>query len=266
MKASVIIAFYNKIHYLKLVLAGFERQTNKDFEILLADDGSGAQARAEIDNLRMTLEFPIRHIWHEDLGWRKNVILNKAIQHARTEYLIFVDGDCIPHRHFIKEHLRNRETGKILSGRRVNLSREISDQLNPSMVKQGFLEKNTFIWLWKGIKGDFTHAEKGLYLPLFRSLLIKKQKDLLGSNFSLHKQDMFSINGFDERYLAPTVGEDTDIEYRAGQAGIRIKSIRNLAIQYHLYHTKLNRDNHNYLILEDTITKGIGYTPYGIIQ
>ena len=74
------------------------------------------------------------------------------------------------------------------------------------------------------------------------------------------------LNGFDERYLAPTVGEDTELEWRAGMAGIKIKSVRNLAIQYHLYHRKLSRENDNWVIFEDTKSKGYFRTPYGIIK
>lgn len=263
---SIIIAFYNKIHFLNLVLAGFDRQSCKEFEIIIADDGSDEKVVNEIKNLSNRHNFSIQHIWHEDRGWRKNKILNEAIRKASCDYLIFIDSDCVPHKHFIREHLRNRENGKILSGRRMNLSSEITSVLNEEMIRSGYLEKHILLWLIKGIRHEFTHAEKGLYLPLFGYLFTRKHKDLLGCNFSIHKSDFLKINGFDERYEAPTVGEDTDVEYRAGQAGISIKSVRNLAVQYHLYHEKLSRQNDNYLILEDTIKKKMAYTPYGIIQ
>jgi GT2 family glycosyltransferase len=93
-----------------------------------------------------------------------------------------------------------------------------------------------------------------------------KRKDLLGANFSISREDLYRINGFDERYLAPTVGEDTDIEYRAGLAGIGIRSIRNLAVQYHLHHKLLSRKNNNYLIFEETRRNKVSFTPYGLLQ
>lgn len=266
MKASIIIAFYNKIRYLELVLAGFERQTEKDFEIIIADDGSGEEAVTGIKRIIRHSGMKIRHVWHEDKGWRKNIILNRAVIQAVSQYLVFVDGDCIPHRNFVREHLHNRKKGTILSGRRLNLSERISGQLTDKMVRTGFLENNILTWLLKGISGEITHAEKGLYLPWLRPVLTLKKKDLMGANFSIFRDDLYRINGFDERYLAPTVGEDTDIEYRAGLAGIRIRSVRNLAVQYHLYHKLLSRENNNYLIFEETRRNKISFTPYGLLQ
>jgi glycosyltransferase involved in cell wall biosynthesis len=266
MKASIIIAFYKKIHYLELVLAGFERQTEKDFEIIVADDGSGTEVHKEITRIIRNSSLNIRHIWHEDKGWRKNIMLNMATRMAVSDYLIFIDGDCIPHRNFVREHLRNRKKGKILSGRRLNLSEKISGQLMVEKVKDGFLEKNIFTWLIKGLLGEISHAEKGLFLPWLRPVLMLKKKHLMGANFSIFRDDLYTINGFDERYLAPTIGEDTDIEYRAGLAGIGIRSVRNLAVQYHLYHNLLSRKNNNYLIFEETRRNKISFTPYGLLQ
>jgi glycosyltransferase involved in cell wall biosynthesis len=183
MKASIVIAFYNKISYLELVLAGFERQTEEKFEIIIADDGSGPDVHKEIDRIIRNSSLNIRHVWHEDKGWRKNIMLNMAIRMAVSDYLIFIDGDCIPHRKFVSEHLRNREKGKILSGRRLNLSEKISGQLTVEMVRKGFLEKNIFTWLIKGFQGEITHAEKGLFLPWLRPLLILKKKASFGSQF-----------------------------------------------------------------------------------
>ncbi|MBS0001406.1 MAG: glycosyltransferase, partial [Cyclobacteriaceae bacterium] len=122
MKASIIIAFYNKIRYLELVLAGFERQTEKDFELIIADDGSGKEVVAGIKKLIQLSDMKISHIWHEDKGWRKNIIMNQAVRQAASGDLICIDGECIPHRNFIRENIRNRQSGIILSGRRINLS------------------------------------------------------------------------------------------------------------------------------------------------
>jgi glycosyltransferase involved in cell wall biosynthesis len=265
-KASVIIAFYNNLQFLKLVLAGFRRQSEKNFEILIADDGSSSSVTRELQGILPEYPFLIRHIWHDDKGWRKNVILNKAIKAAASDYLIFIDSDCIPHQHFVLEHLKNRDIGKILSGRRLNLSDRLTQNLTPQTVLEGYLERNTTRWLIKGLKGEFTHAEKGLYLPFLKPFLIRKKKELLGCNFSIHKSDFLRINGFDERYLAPTFGEDTDVEYRAGLAGIGIKSVRNLAIQYHLFHPKLSRENENHIIFKQTQKEKLSFTPYGIIK
>ena len=104
-KATIIAAFYNRIDFLKLVLAGLERQTEKNFELIIADDGSSENVVREINKIIPVHSFPIKHIWQEDKGFRKNKILNKAITESESDYLIFVDADCVPHRSFIEGHL-----------------------------------------------------------------------------------------------------------------------------------------------------------------
>lgn len=267
MKVSLIISFYNKIEWLKLVLAGLERQSEKDFEVIIADDGSKEEFVAILKESFSQYSFPIQHGWHPDVGWQKNIILNKAVVIAQTDYLIFIDGDCIPHQHFIKEHLLHQQKGSVLAGRRVHLSSIITSKLSEKKVRRGYLEKRGFIFLHlnKLISKDGEHIENGFYAPLWlRTLINKKDKSIVGSNFSIYKSDLLAINGFDERYLAPAVGEDTDLELRLRNNGMRIKSIKHLAIQYHLYHLALERPSKNLAILEENARLNITYTPYGI--
>ena len=92
-KISLIISFYNKTELLQKVLESIALQTMQDVEVVIADDGSGPQAAAFIEHAAHSYPFPIRHVWHEDKGWRKNAILNKAVMAAKSEYLVFIDGD-----------------------------------------------------------------------------------------------------------------------------------------------------------------------------
>jgi len=128
-EASVIISFYNKIDALKLVLSGFARQSMKNFELVIADDGSNSSVVNELAQVITGSPMKIRHIWQNDNGWQKNSILNKAIVEASADYIIFIDGDCIPHRHFIKEHVSAKDRNQVLTGRRVMLSKMVSDLL-----------------------------------------------------------------------------------------------------------------------------------------
>ena len=128
-KTSVIAAFYNNIKYLKLVLAGLERQTEKNFEVIIADDGSAEQVVKEIESISSNYSFRIKHIWHPDKGFRKNKILNQTILASESEYLIFIDFDCVPHSQFVEEHLNEKQEDIVLTGRRVNLSKKITDKL-----------------------------------------------------------------------------------------------------------------------------------------
>jgi glycosyltransferase involved in cell wall biosynthesis len=266
-KASVIISIYNNFKFLELVLAGFERQTNKNFELIIADDGSKKEVVEKIQQHVNQSSMTIKHVWHEDNGWRKNEILNKAVKASETDYIIFVDGDCIPHKSFVQEHLINKVENTILAGRRSNLSKFISDKLTYENVRNGILEKRFAIvgLLLKSMIGG-SHLENAVFFKSrnIRKKINKKDKGVLGSNFSLHKSDIMEINGFDERYIKPAVGEDTDIEYRLRNAGKRVKSVKHLAIQYHLFHKKLERDKTNMEFLNQVIENKTTFTPYGI--
>lgn len=265
--ASVIITFYNKTDILKLVLAGFERQSVKDFEIIIADDGSNEKAVAELHEIIHSSPLHIRHVWHPDNGWQKNLIMNKAIMAAETDYLLFTDGDCIPHRHFVKEHLQARERNHVLTGRRVLLSKRVSDFLTAKRVRLGLLEKMLFLWmLVERIFGEGQFVENAIYFrqKWIRKRINKKDRGLLGSNFSLHKEDILAVNGFDERYLSPYVGEDTDLDMRLRQYGCKYRHLKHLAIQYHYYHRRLEYSHANLKILEENKKLDKGYTPFGI--
>ncbi len=264
--ASVIISFYNRIDYLRLVLAGFERQTDPYFEIIIADDGSNQKVVDDIELLAKKNPFKLTHLWQEDKGFRKNKILNKSISAANSEYIIFIDGDCIPHSEFVKEHIGNKKKGICLTGRRVNLSNKITGRLTPENVKDGFLEYRKCRLISDGIIGDSYDVEKGFYFKneFLRNYFNKKRRGLLGCNFSIHKEELFNINGFDERYEAPSIGEDTDMQYRFEQIGIRINLLNNIAIQYHLYHKLQERPQKNLDLFNQIKKTGEYFTPFGI--
>lgn len=263
---SLIISFYNRIDYLKLVFAGLEIQTFKNFEVIIADDGSNETIVQELKELIQKVNLPVTHIWQEDKGFRKNKILNKAIVQSRSDYLVFIDGDCIPHSEFLREHFENREEKTCLTGRRVNLSRKITNRLNEQLVKEKFLEKNHFLILFDSIFGETVDFEKGIYIKskTLRKFINKKPRGLLGCNFSVFKKDILAVNGFDERYENPSIGEDTDLQFRLELLGIKIKSLNNIAVQYHLYHKLQERKEENLKLFEEVKKSKIAFTPYGI--
>lgn len=268
MKVSLIISFFNRIDYLRLILAALKNQSYKDFEAIIADDGSKAEVVSEIEKLSLSLPFMVKVVWHEDKGFRKNRILNDAIRASETDYLIFIDGDCIPHKDFIKEHVTNSEDYTCLTGRRVNLSKRITDRLNEKKISEYALENMTLELIEDGLLGKSDYVERGIYVtnPIIRDFLNKKERGLLGCNFSLHKKDMLAINGFDERYEAPSIGEDTDVELRLRRNGVKIKSLNNIAVQYHLYHKLQNRPQENLDLLEQVKKENTPFTPFGIDQ
>jgi glycosyltransferase involved in cell wall biosynthesis len=266
-EASVIIAIYNKFEYLERVLAGLERQSVRGFEVVLADDGSNEDTVALIERYRERSTLPLRHVWQEDRGFRKTAILNQAVLAAQSEYLIFVDGDCVPHHRFVEAHLAHRVPGVALAGRRVELSQELTDWLTVDRIRAGASDTRFLIRVfWDSIRGTTRHAEKGIYLPggALARLVPQSFKGLLGCNFSLHARDLLEINGFDERYQAPGAGEDTDLELRLEWAGKRLQSVKNYAVQYHLHHRLLDRSAANLEILAGVMAQWQPVTPCGI--
>lgn len=268
--ASLIVSFYNKPETLKLVLQSVRDQSAENFEVLIADDGSSDANVAQVKQFISNFPFPARHIWQEDNGWRKNTILNKAAAAAHSDYLIFIDGDCILHRHFIKEHIAHREPGKVLAGRRVYLSPAVSSLL----LKCGNYRKlYTPYGIFRLIVDRYVyhasaHLENGIYFgnKFLRRFINRKDRGILGSNFSLFRSDLLAINGFDEQYTAPYIGEDTDLEYRLRLAGMQVKTLKHLAVQYHLFHQRQKKNSVNEEIFERTKSERKYFAEKGIAQ
>ena len=246
-------------------MASLERQTFTNFEIIIADDGSREDVVAELKSVISHTPLTVRHVWHEDKGWRKNEILNKAVGMAQAPYLIFIDGDCILHRHFISEHLSLQEERVCLTGRRVNLGPTVTARLTPQKVKNGWLEKNYLTLLFHSFFRE-SNIEKGVYLrnTKLRLLFNQEKRGILGSNFSLAKALLLQINGFDERYTTPGYGEDSDVQFRLELEGISVKSLNYIALQYHLYHKELPRPQAGHDLLNTVMESKQAFTPFGI--
>ena len=241
MKATLIISIYNNIDFLETILDSLHFQTEKDFEIIISEDGENTDVKKFIDQYQF--EQPYLHLTQKDEGWRKNKAMNSAIRAAKTDWLIFIDGDCVPHPRFIEMHLRFANENIILAGKRVIVSAESSNLLIEKKIDilqiQTHLLKKTFF-----SKERIRHLEETFFISpesLFRFIakMRKQHGFLLGCNMSFSKKAISVINGFDEDYILPAVGEDADLTWRFNGAGFKIQSVRNLAIVYHLHH-KLN--------------------------
>ncbi len=233
---SVIIAVYNKPDFLEKVLCSLRNQTHKDFEIVISDDGSGPEIGTIIEKYRSLFSFPIQHVRHEHLGFRKTIIANKAVIRSRSDYLVFIDGDSVLHHRFLAEHFRKRKIGTILSGRRVMLDEHLTQRMTAADVLSRQFEKSSF-WMKHCEKGSIKH---GMYAPFVNSLeaLLHSGRHygILGANFSLFRGDYYRINGYDERIIGRGL-EDDNLANRFKAAGLRIRSMSRRAIQYHLFHS-----------------------------
>lgn len=237
-KASLIISIYKNCVFLKAVLDSLPFQTEQNFEIIISEDGNDPEVKRFIDNY--PFQNPHKHLVQEDLGWRKNRALNRAILAASAEQLIFIDGDCILHPRFIEIHTTYFQQDRILAGLRVFLNEEQSTQVLKSTQH---IQKIQFI-IWKAlIKSDgIKRPEEGIFCSPtgFMAFIPKLRKldYLTGCNMSFSKIAIMSINGFDEDYDKPAYGEDTDLVWRFKMAGYKFYSLRNLAVQYHLNHPR----------------------------
>jgi len=255
--ASLIVSVYKNIDCLRLILQSAERQSYTDFEIIIAEDNNSMDMKDFISQFNANSPLTIKHISQNDEGFRKNIALNKAIAVSESEYIIFIDGDCIIHKHFVKMHIKHKEKDKILFGRRVLLSQNITDEL----YKTQNLQLLSIVNL---LKSNSNYVETALYLPFLPSKTSKKL-GICGSNWSVHKKDLIEVNGFDEDYNLPGYGEDTDIELRLFKKNMQLKRLKNKAIQYHLHH-QLNYTDSLEMgnLLQKKINEGLMFCKNGL--
>lgn len=235
-KASLIIAVYNHIADVEKVFQSLLDQTEKDFEVVISDDGSSDDYTALIQRYQSNFKYPIQHIYHGDNGFQKTIIANKSAMAARSEYLIFIDGDCILHSRFIERHIKRARVGTVQAGRRIMLSLELTERIKKMENAHKQLEKST---IWKNNLDEREgKAKYGYFRPWAYPLLqvLHKKYDILGSNYSLYKGDFIRVNGYDEQVIGRGL-EDNNLSNRLKRAGVRICYISFEAIQYHLHHT-----------------------------
>lgn len=237
MKASLIISVYKNVQALKAILDALTYQTEKEFEIIITEDGMSSEMSDFITQYHFSQ--PYTHLTQVDDGWRKNKALNAAVLAAHTDWLIFIDGDSVPHPRFIEMHLRYATDKVIVAGKRVKLSQKTSDFLLETPEHIVKMQKLMWRKLFFG-KRDGRYLEESVFIspdslfgfiPRARSI-----RHLIGANMSMSRKALYAINGFDEDYTLPAVGEDHDIQWRLEQLGYRLVSVRNMAVQYHLWH------------------------------
>jgi len=236
-EVSVIISTYNSPLWLEKVLWSYNIQTYKNFEVVIADDGSGGDTLKLIDSIKGKLSYPLKHIWHKDNGFQKTVILNKATVSSKGNYLVYTDGDCIARKDFLGVHVANRKSGFFLSGGYFKLPMDISKLIS----KQDIEEQLCFDinWLRKqGLKPSFKNNKitaKGLKMK-FLNFITPTKITWNGHNSSGYKKDIISANGYDERMQYG--GEDRELGERLVNAGIKPKRVRYNAICLHLDHER----------------------------
>ena len=239
-KGSLLVATYEMPKHLALVCAALERQTSQDFEILFCDDGSGPETAKVIEEFKSRVDIPVRHLRQEHQGFRKCRILNLAVREARGDVFIFLDGDCVPHKDYVRDHLSMQQKGTYLAGRRVELGPDLSEWLTPEHIRKGFFDRPRLQLLQSCLRGDTQHFQRSIRVPssLLRGWLgMNRVDDMKGCNYSVARGHLEAINGFDEEYEGYG-REDTDVELRLQNLGLKIKSLKGMALQYHVWHPR----------------------------
>lgn len=236
-RARVIVAAYNQVPALRRALRGYLRQTVRDFTLVVADDGSGPETAAVLEEFRTLCAergLDLEHVWHEDRGFRKCHILNEAVRQGRGEpLLIFSDGDCIPPAHFVERHLAAHEARSLHVAGAFRLPREVSAAITEADVDAGRFE---------GLGTPENHRE--LRIKRRKStwgtrLRRRNRPKMLGLNMAFDRDLLVAINGFDERFdKGVGLGEDSDVCDRAMRLRPRPR-VKNLYLRndvYHLWH------------------------------
>ncbi len=268
-KISVIFTTYNSPDWMEKVLWGFENQTFKDFEIIVADDGSTEETEKRLSEFKKNSWMKIKHVWQKDKGFRKTRILNKAIVKSKNEYLVFTDGDCIPRSDFLEVHAKKAKKGYFLSGGYLKLPMATSELINEKHIKLG----KAFDAEWLKSKGlEDTHklmklTASGWKEKIYNSLTPAKAT-WNGHNASGWRKDIVAANGFDERMQYG--GEDRELGERLFNRGLKSKQIRYSAICVHLDHARgyVTQEmlKKNKKIRKDTKRKKLTRTAHGIIK
>jgi glycosyltransferase involved in cell wall biosynthesis len=233
MKASIIICFYNRINLLPYLLDSLRTSAKLFNEVILADDGSDQAVVDEITALIKKYDFPIVHAWHPRDGARRAATRNNGIRAATGDYLIFADADLVLLPGNIKAHIENAEKGKFLIANckyttKEHLSQLVSEGYSDTLVQEIYNQISE-----ERIIKESRRLKRNLFM---RKLgLISAEKVTFGGHFSAFKQDIYTVNGYDESFTG-WGGEDVDFSMRMGMAGFKGKSLIGLAKVLHIWH------------------------------
>ncbi|MBD1420240.1 glycosyltransferase family 2 protein [Sphingobacterium chuzhouense] len=246
-KVTLLISTYNWPEALALVLKSILKQTVIPEEIIIADDGSSEQTKILIENFNKEHRLSIKHVWHEDRGFRKSIIVNKAIQTSSNPYIIQIDGDIVLHKRFIEDHKKAAKPGYFIAGSRAAIGEKRSNEI----LKSGFLlSLNPFS---SGMDTRF-NAIRFPFLSFLFSSKSNSSWNVKGCNFAFWKQDYIDVNGYYNGFKG-WGWEDYELAQRLVNKGIKKRKLKWAAVCYHIFHPLSARTNTkpNEFIYRETI-------------
>lgn len=260
---SLLISTYNWPEALAIVLKSVERQSLLPDEILIADDGSKEATRALIESFQSRFSIPVRHFWHPDDGFRRTVILNKAVAGAKGDYIVQVDGDVMLHPNFIEDHRGFIEEHSFVAGTRTMLGKELSKQV----IEQEMLTIPLFT---KGVKNFFNSIRIAFLKALMSNRYKVSAKNayyVKGCNMAFWRKDFIAVNGYNES-ITGWGKEDSEFAIRLYNAGVKKRYLKFGAVVYHLWHQEFSRDREslNIELMDKTMKEKLVRCDKGVDQ
>ncbi|MEK8090804.1 glycosyltransferase family 2 protein [Thermithiobacillus plumbiphilus] len=231
---AVVISTYNRPEALDEVLKALSMQSRLPDEVIIADDGSGPATRNLVE--QFPAPFLLKHVWHPDEGFRLAAIRNRAIEVAQAEYLIFLDGDCLPLHHFVEDHARYARKGRWSQGKRILTTPKGVEKINAETID------SKFHLLLLGARGFFNHPHRLLHIPEFPAHVKKSERGVRGCNMGMWYEDVLKVKGFDEAYVGWGL-EDSDLAVRLSKIDIVRQDLPFAGQVIHLWHPEHPRHN-----------------------
>ena len=241
MKISFIVLTYNRPDALLAVLRSLALQCDADHEVLIADDGSRPESVAALKERCPAFRCSVRHVWHADTGFTAAACRNLAAHYATGDYLVFVDGDCVPNKRFVRAHTRLAQRGCFVNGSRVLLSQRLSQQVVDQKIN--LPESSLVFWLNARRSSDSNKLLHVIYWPgfLFRVKRGFLWRGIRSCNLGVWRNDFLAVDGFDETFEG-WGHEDADLVLRLSNHGVKRKNGFLATEVFHLWHHENKRD------------------------
>jgi glycosyltransferase involved in cell wall biosynthesis len=237
---SVVVTTYNRSRSLIPVLLALQRQTDTFFEIVIADDGSTPDHQKATRESLGSLTVGLKHVWHPDIGFTASRVRNRGVSVASGDYIVFLDGDCLPEVDFVAQHRRLMESGCMVNGSRVLLSKQFTNCVESAQCNP--IDRSFWYWLQRKALGDASKLTARLRLPDFalRRTPGFRWSGIRSCNMGVWRSDFEAANGFDESFVG-WGHEDADFVLRLHNNGVVRKNGFWATEVYHLWHPESSR-------------------------
>lgn len=254
---ALIVSTFEQPDYLRRVLDAVSRQSRLPQEILLADDGSGEETKEVFSRWSAQQPFASRHIWQAHDGFRKAHILNRAVAATSATYLVFLDGDMVPHPDFIADHCAVARPAAFVQGHRALVEQKAADWFGRRALA---VDRRRALW-----QGQLSGLKNAWRWPVPMVSEKNHLRGIRGCNLSLWREDMQRVNGYDEAFTG-WGREDSEFAARLMNAGVRRLDLRGRALCFHLWHPPASRGQlpTNDGLLEHTIREKVSRCEHGL--